>query len=279
MSKTSILEGCDMIVDQELLLPGIAAGKRRPHYTNKETMLNLIAAKKLAGTFESLCYRCFGQIEENFKLGQFRPSSTGNWRWRKKTQTEHDLEVALERAIVKLDDTWANQIATASGLMGQSVDKRRAIDLVRHLLGDTYQFIELKVASNTPISAAIELLEYALLYVFARERREALGIAESERLMSAKRIELRVLAPAEFFTDAKRGTALDLQWFEEGLNLGISKFCTQRGIGVAMDFQFLRFGEGFVWALTNPSTAGADPFLAWLRAEVKDIQPLYERAK
>lgn len=118
-------------------------------------------------------------------------------------------EVGLEREIVKAfhevgNDDWWNQVPVASGLYGKSAGKRRAIDLVRRRTSTTYDFIELKVESNRPLYAAIEILEYGFAWYFSRLE-SGIGY-EAERirnsLLSAERVYLSVLAPTAFYFDA-----------------------------------------------------------------------------
>ena len=272
-----ILNGVDLIIEEELLPPGVRAGTKPPFYMKKTTILNLIKKKKLAGSFKGLCERSYAKIKDNFKTDHFRVSDTGNWVLRKELETRHEKEVKLERDIVALDDNWANQVSTASGLVGSTAGKRRAIDLVRKLQSDTYQFIELKVTSDTPVAAAIEVLEYALLYIFSRKHCGSLKIPNDIPLMSAKKIELRVLAPGTYFTDQNRNRdkKLDLKWFESALDSGIATFCKASKAGVEMDFRFLQFDKDFTWSNAKASESGRAAFLEQLRADVNAIHPVY----
>ena len=70
---------------------------------------------------------------------------------------------------------WSNQVPIISGIAGSSAYKRRAVDLVRCLPDGGFNFVELKVASDTPLYAAIEVLNYGLLWLLSRETRVQLG--------------------------------------------------------------------------------------------------------
>lgn len=96
-------------------------------------------------------------------------SSTELWKWRSvpahadwNSSKEKVLEKTAAEKLPKAE--WANQVVTASGLSRNPGDGRRNIDLVHRTSAAKYRFIELKIGSNNPVYAAIELLEYALLY-------------------------------------------------------------------------------------------------------------------
>jgi hypothetical protein len=104
-------------------------------------------------------------------------ASRENWRWRVPQLgiSEHNTspEVVLERAIVNTCERngrvdWSNQVPVASGLAGFSAERRRAIDLVHQKAPGHFQFIELKVGSDTPLYAAVEIIGYACLWRRAR---------------------------------------------------------------------------------------------------------------
>ncbi len=94
--------------------------------------------------------------------------STELWKWRSvpaRAEWNSSKEKVLEKAVAgKLPKAeWANQVVTAAGLSRNSGDCRRNIDLVHRTGAEKFRFIELKIGSNNPVYAAIELLEYALL--------------------------------------------------------------------------------------------------------------------
>jgi hypothetical protein len=87
-----------------------------------------------------------------------------NWRFAKKTyiaDRNTSPEKTLEKTIAKITDAdWVNQVPTASGLWNASADTHRNIDLVHRLGPKQYEFIELKVETDTPLKAAMESLIY-----------------------------------------------------------------------------------------------------------------------
>jgi hypothetical protein len=126
----------------------------------------------------------FRTVADNHKRGDaaaHRDRSHENWRWpRLQPQiAAHNTspEVVLERAIAAAcgrtgRTDWANQVPVASGLIVGAADRRRAIDLV-HKRGERhFELIELKIASDTPLYAAL-VDRRVRLYLVARSRSPA----------------------------------------------------------------------------------------------------------
>lgn len=183
----------------------------------------------------------YARVKENRKQasGTYRGTpSKKNWTLRSQIELSDrnkSPEVVLERKIVKaLRGRCFNQMPTASGLVNQSADKRRAIDLVYKRGKDSYEFIELKVDSDTPLFAAIEILGYGILYLYTRC--ELAYRAGDKPVLRAKDVGLRVLAPAIYFE------GLDFAWLEEGLNDGLSRFLDRLpDLNLRLDFRFDAF--------------------------------------
>lgn len=135
-------------------------------------------------------------------------------------QHNPSAEVRLEQAIAGSGPGWANQIPICSGLVGPSADRRRAIDLVHRVGEGHFEFIELKVASDTPLYAAIEIIGYACVWLLAR-RDDAVPTSE---LLSADRVDLIVLAPASYYARYRLdrlAAALDGELAELGTSAGV----------------------------------------------------------
>jgi hypothetical protein len=185
-------------------------------------------------TLPALIEAMYEKIEGKWRNSKYR--SKENWRLEKQlpignTKQDERREVSLERAIVNIPKevwpdaaNWFNQVPVASGLVDPDADRRRSIDLV-HKCSDkdrAYEFIELKVASNTPLYAAMEILKYGLLYIFARKHPELFN--DGLELLQAKRIELKVLAPHDYY---KVSDFALLQAMEERMNEGLKHFLKQ----------------------------------------------------
>lgn len=152
----------------------------------------------------SVLYRT---IQDNYRRGGAtanKDRSRENWRWcslqPQISPHNRSPEVVLERAIASACQRsgrtdWANQIPVASGLIAGARDGRRAIDLVHRRGEGHFEFIELKIASDTPLYAAIEIICYGCIWLLARTDPPN-RISE---LLFAERVDLRVLAPARYY--------------------------------------------------------------------------------
>jgi hypothetical protein len=243
----SILKGVEPIIDEALGLKNCGIGKQ-PHYKHKTSCLKLSEFPPLTFDAESLIKKIYDLVKSNWKEGvNYRPS-TENWRFDPRMHIDEsnaDPEIKLERAIVspqtQPDTHWANQVPTSSGLVGSQADKHRNIDLI-HRCGDgAYEFIELKVNSDTPLYAAMEILQNAVLYVFSREneRKMEWGSANQMDLREATVIHLRVLAPCSYYE------GYNFEWLEENICNGLKAFLAGRMPKLQMDFRFDAFPPWF----------------------------------
>ena len=86
-------------------------------------------------------------------------------------------------------------------LVGPAIDKRAAVDLVYRKSPTNYSLIELKVCSDNPLFAAIEILMYGLLLVWSKEHVDELGYdLEKQPVLNAEMIMLSTLAPAKYYS-------------------------------------------------------------------------------
>lgn len=166
--------------------------------------------------------------------------SQQNWRWWEPQtfigEANRSPEVVLERAIVSTcvaagRRDWSNQIPVASGVARSSGDGRRAIDLVQQLGESHFAFIELKVASDTPLYAAFEIIGYVGVWLQSRD-----GERRTD-LLNARRIDARVLAPAEYYERYELGA------LERLLNEELNAYGARHG--VELSFAFETLPEGF----------------------------------
>jgi hypothetical protein len=152
-------------------------------------------------------------------------------------------------------------VPTASGLTGPRADRHRHIDLVRRDAPGVYTWYELKVASDTLLYAAMELLVRGLLYLFTRQHLAALGYDPSTKeLLRAHIIHQRVLAPRTFYTGR------DLAWLAGALTTGLTQYlATVPDLTLALDLAF----DAFPFAITPTD----DP--ARLREALAGLVPMY----
>lgn len=183
----------------------------------------------------------FDVIAENYVRGGAtlnKNRSQQNWRWCS-IQSEigaanRSPEVVLERAVAasclragRVD--WGNQVPVASGLILGASDRRRAIDLVHRRGERHFEFIELKIASDTPLFAAIEIIGYACIWLLARGDRPS----RLSALLEADQIDLRVLAPAAFYAK------YELQAIESSLCRSLDALGGSHGVTLTFGFDVL----------------------------------------
>lgn len=128
-------------------------------------------------------------------------NSSENWREEEpqKVNNGNSKEVGLERELIRrCPPGWWNQMPIASGLVHSDKDRRRAVDLVHCHGGGVYDFVELKVDSNTPLFALMEILLYGLVYLVLRKEREWLPERSRGRsVFKASKIRLISLGSGE----------------------------------------------------------------------------------
>jgi hypothetical protein len=216
--------------------------------------LSRITPKSLDGS--ELSARLFSLVSANWQsclAATNRLPSRENWRWwePKADISPHNSspEVTLERAAIaaalrhgRVD--WANQVPIASGLIAGTGDRRRAIDLVHQRGNGAFDFIELKIASDNPLYAAIEILQYGLIWLLSREYRHNLGY-DGKELLEASSVRLSVLAPKEYYG------GFDLSWLSNGVSEGLHAIGKSRG--VSLSFVFEALPEWFRWPGAAPS--------------------------
>ena len=240
-AHNSILAGIDALIDAAL---GVSDVGSSPHYVHKDCCLALSANPISLDGF-GLAREIFIQIESNWDNSRCR--SKQNWRWVPMLDISDgnmSLEKTLEKAIVRHCPQWVNQIPTASGLQRDREERHRNIDLARELRPGAFEFVELKIGQNadTPLRAAFEILLYGLLWAFSVLNAEDLGYDVSRlTLLSARTIELKVLAPFECYH------RYQLAWLEEALDAGLVKFASEWLHGREMRFRLERFPDSFRW--------------------------------
>ncbi|MBK8972357.1 MAG: hypothetical protein IPM37_13775 [Hahellaceae bacterium] len=163
--------------------------------------------------------------------------SNQNWRLTPQLNkwNPRNPEVNLERRLVSVRQTqdWWNQVPVASGLIGSS-GRRGCIDLVHKRDRGIFDFVELKVASDTPIFAAVEILQYGFAWLLSRFHRDNLGYSrKTESLLDGNEVNLFVLAPRDFYRD------ISLDRFQIGIREALMKIANQ--YDAAMSFNFAKF--------------------------------------
>ena len=247
MAGKSILDGVYLAIDRWLNIDDIG---QSPHHRHKTAWQRLDGKPMGSMDGYQLIAELLAIIESNWRgarTGYGKEPSAENWRLVPLLEISKENtspEVTLERAMVALSsDKWANQVPTSSGLCSSTQDKRRAIDLVYKNGLDEYTFFELKIVSDTPLFAAMEILIYGLLYIFTRQHIGELGYDNGEKaLLKAQTIHLRTLAPKKFYE------GVDLTWLDNSINAGLAKFLSEQSeMPLQMDFGFITITDEFEW--------------------------------
>lgn len=233
----SILKGIGDLVDDWLELDP----KGKPPYYRHRVAAKALSQRNspITGT-RAFLDAAYAKIHENWDTNEtgYAKPSIENWRWKRHLELGEmnvSPELQLERAIVNAcGDDWSNQMPTASGLLGPATDKRVAVDLVHREDATTYSFIELKVASDTPLFAAIEILRYGLLFVWSKNNQENLGYyVGAQPVITANTVTLGVLAPSSYYE------RYDLTNLAYALNNGIAEFGEQHNVTLVFGFSQL----------------------------------------
>lgn len=242
-SPTKILCGIDAVIDRHFFSEEEIT-RRHSHVQKRScNAFSKNAPKSFDGA--ALITAMYDHIENNLaKRPDGRTPSSKNWQLRS-TKDPHRIspssnnesaEVKLERFIVqKWPASWTYQMPVASGLFDGHSDKRRAVDLVFDHKDGHYDLVELKIKSDTPLYAAMEILGYGLVYLASRtDRAESLKYkAVDLPVLAANSITLCVLAPKCYYADS------NLMWLQVAINDGLKRFSTP---ALKMDFRFEKFG-------------------------------------
>jgi hypothetical protein len=187
-------------------------------------------------------YRC---IEGNWDRSPCRSKEIWRWRANPRISPENwSIEKTLEKAIVEASDVWVNQIPAASGLLRDYEEGHTSIDLGHRVAPGHYELFELKVGPNaeTPLRAAFQIVNYGLLYCFARLHLDDLELHTRSSLLTATRLSLKVLGPTDFYRNYRLG------WLADPLDTGLRQFSRSRfGEKLEVSFGFESFPPEFAW--------------------------------
>ena len=239
----SITDGVLEIIDGAFNLSHIG---KAPHFKHKKSCLSL---KSTPADLDAdlVILQIYERLVNNFKEPDNRFHSRGpsmeNWRFKKIpyiAKHNESKEKTLEKAIAKLPSLeWVNQVPTSSGLVSDASDKLRNIDLVHRIGPRKFEFIELKVESDTPMFAAFEIVINGLIYLLSTEFYSESCINAKETL-SAKVIHLQTLAPENYYS------RYSLAWLEAELNKGLENLIAKKfSSRIEMDFSFTSFQNSF----------------------------------
>lgn len=256
----TIFDGMNETVDRCLLLNDSWPGTS-PRFGHLATLLRLRQSPPRFSN-ENLIdqlYQCSQTAWQSAPIDQRECRSAENWRSTKRLECRDDnpsQEAVLERLLVRLaDDDWWNQVPVDSGLLNSQ--GRRKVDLVNRRQ-DRFTLMELKVNSNTPLSAAIQVLQNGVAYLFFRQcvlpELSIRDDAKTPAIMHASGLDLVVLAPASYydrFDDSRRW----LESFEREMETQLSTSTIRQSVGIPMTFRFESFPQDFTWSIDLASDA------------------------
>jgi hypothetical protein len=234
IAPRSILDGTDAIITAGFgILRDKASSRQLDQMPSDDAAVQLVEA-------------VIDQINRNWS-GKVRGSGQ-NWRWCPVVdQHVQGGEVGLQKTIVKYCGAgWVNAIPAASGLMpAPHEEKQRNVDLGFMRNETTVELIELKLAEGhqNPVSAALQLLQYACLYLHARRNAASMTTDRNGFLMEVRAVCFQVLSFHSFY----RG--FDLSRLEQSLHDGLSGAAVLNGLTVS--FQFTHFPAWFAWNGSN----------------------------
>lgn len=230
-SRASLFDGIQTLVGEVLGAPTKNRGifeTRKPTEADGALVVNA-AYGVLSKRFESTLHR--------------QSRSKQNWRtipqlaeW---VAEKH--EVDLERRLVKArkKGDWWNQMPVASGLVDSKLDHALRIDLAHSRGPGSYAFVELKIDSDNPVYAAVEIVLYGIAWLLSRYHRESLYRGRILAPLEGKNVGLYVLAPRRFYRNFQRDA------FQTGLDTAIRDLASRPEFDVEMSFRFLEFPKKF----------------------------------
>jgi hypothetical protein len=214
-----------------------------------KTAAQRLSASPISLDAAILLDRMYQRIVQNWDRSECR--STQLWRsFAKADIAAHNTspEKTLEKAIAEWARDWFNQIPAASGLLIHVEEKHMNVDLGHFAAPGHLELIELKAGphADTPLKAAFEIVGYGLLYCFARVHHDQLALPRGNRVLDARRVDFKVLAPREVYAGYR------FKWLEASLDAGFKQFSKRRFTGaLEMNFRFESFPGDFQWPGTR----------------------------
>jgi hypothetical protein len=230
-------------------------------YGTKTAALRLVAEASGTVDGEDFIQSLFELLRENWlRALPTANASPQNFRWYvpqchiadRNISPEVTLERALIRAVVDSGrKDWSNQVPVVSGIAGSRAYKRQAIDLVHCLPDGSFEFVELKIASDTPLYATIEIVLHGLIWLLSRRNKAQLRYP-ANLILDTPALQLSTLAPAKFYAGLT----------SSGLAGAIDRGVRALGMryNVTMGFCQMAFPEDFHW----PAAIEDRELLNWL---------------
>ena len=164
------------------------------------------------------------------------PNFTPHPKQRREKQLQKQIAICLR------DDGWGNDMPTASGLVN-SGGRQMNIDLVCRQASQ-FDLVELKLTSNTPYDAAIQILQYGAIYLLYRNHEELTELFTDKPVMHASDIRLKVLAPRQYYSNSE----FSLRVLETELNYQLQNSPACAHLGTRLSFAFVAFPQEFEYS-------------------------------
>jgi len=175
------------------------------------------------------------------------PTPDKNWilrvapKFTQEPNKHFEKQLQKQIAICLENDDWGNDVPTASGLVN-SGSRQMNIDLA-HRTARGFELVELKISSDTPYEAALQVLRYGAIYMLYRLDPELARRFKFNSMLRAKCVIFEVLAPLQYYT----GPEIDLRFLETQLDGDLKMFATRRAACVDLAFRFMAFPPGFTY--------------------------------
>lgn len=247
----ALLKEYDAELRTAFRLQGVECGK---HFASKTAALHLLRDPftiDIELALNDLLTKFDARQRRHWDTHGVQPAGQSNWTLRRVEGISEDNtspEVILERRVVRiLGKDWSNMIPVASGTYLRKGLGRASIDLAK-INGDAVEFIELKIGSDNPFHAAMELAAYALMWIQARADADGPNHfaykwdGKCRPALAYDRVCWTVLAPqaSDDFQGFYRGYRLSP--FEAALEAGLNAVAQRRlGTGIKMAFAFQQF--------------------------------------
>ena len=242
--KRGLLDGVGALINTTVNAPAGPTG-----YHSVTTAKHLSGGGSPNLDLKRLVNDLWRQIVVNWVEDGCQSRGKNNWRWELRPEGgkgENQPEVALQRKIACFikeegqEKHWSNETPTGSGLSKSKRGNPGALDLARKHGDKCVDIIELKFKdnekpkdkSNTPISAAFQIVQYGLMLTLARLVNDKVRIIVDDAWRDAKSAQLLVLAPHSFYLDY-----LGLGWFEKRLDEAVSEFGSAHGLHMRFAFR------------------------------------------
>lgn len=274
-----IFDGIGELFDEWLGLAGQARYGTAPKYKSRRSAIDLSdRGSSLTDQpqldAEQVIERAMTILEVNFPEADWHPTEN-NWMWVKSLKiASHNpsQEKTLEKLTAfLLDDSWVNQVPICDGLVRDGRASSHRIDLAHRVADREYDLIELKfgtegiAGSDHPLFAAIEVVQYGLMYLLFRRRR--FQLQTGHHLLRANRIKLVVLAPAAWYRFKRRNQTpgfFNLGWLATQLSSGLQAYSHKHNmdLDVRVEFQTLStsFHAGYLTLLGGIQAFRDDAF-------------------